>query len=57
MLFIECRYIVETITHCTQKSFTRHRLLTWKLNLSVRGQSAKRCLASPRVCQRSDLHR
>ena len=39
------------------KSFTRHHSLTRKLNLSVRGQRAKRCLPCPRVCQRSDLHR
>ena len=35
----------------------RHRLLTRKLKLSVGGQSDKRCLASPRACQRSDLLR
>ena len=46
-----------SLTLCTRKSFTRHRLSTWKLNLSVRGQSTKHCLASPRVCQQSDFHR
>ena len=32
-------------------------LCTWKLSLSVWSQSTKCCLASPRPCQRPDLHR
>ena len=45
------------LTLCTWKLLVRHRLLTRKLKLSVGGQSDKRCLASPRACQRSDLLR
>ena len=40
---------ISSLTLCTRKSFTRHRLLTWKLNLLVWGQSAKRCQASSLV--------
>ena len=42
------------LTLCTRKLFICHCLLTRKL---VWGQSGKRCLASPRACQQSDLLR
>ena len=47
----------QLLTLCMRKLLVRHRLLTRKLKLSVGGQIDKRCLASPRACQRSDLLR
>ena len=45
------------LTLCARNLLVCHRLLTRKLKLSVGGQNDKRCLASLRAFQQSDLLR